>query len=110
MKKYVKYDNTKTYMFPSAALATPEVVNEQYPAVNLFPHIIETDEAEQIIYSFLNIAATRSRLDIAEDLSEDEAIAEISRINNLPNEPVDDEPSAEERIAAAMEFQNLMNL
>ena len=41
-------------------------------------------------------------------LSEDEAIAKIEEIRNTP--PAEPDPSAEERIAAALEYQNLANL
>ena len=41
-------------------------------------------------------------------LSEDESILKIEEIRNAP--PPEPEASAEERIAAALEYQNLVNM
>lgn len=105
MKKLEKYLSNKTYMFPNGTLATPEVIEAQFPAVTVFTHIIETDEAGQVCFAVQNLAAMRSMYNIDSELNEDEAIAAIETIiNTVPEQ----EPSAEERIASALEFQNLM--
>ena len=78
-------------------------------AITVFPHVIETDENEQVIYAIENFAAMRSRYNIEAGLSEEEAIAQIQEIINTPT-PVNTEPSAEERIAAALEYQNLASM
>ena len=96
MLKYEKFTGTKTYMFPNGALAAPETIRAKYPAVNAFTHIIETDEAGEVCFAILNLAAQRSMHGLSADLTEEEAIA-------LAKETV----SAEERIAAALEYQNL---
>lgn len=102
MVKVVKYNGDKTFMYPNSTVATPERVQADYPAIMVFPHIIETDENEQVLYAIDNLAAARTRYEIDPGLSEEEAIAEIERIRNTP--PVIDEtPSAEERQAAALE-------
>lgn len=108
MKIIEKYTGTKTYMFPNGSLATPEVMQAQFPAVLTFSHIIETDEAGEVAFAVQNLSAMRSFYNIDPNLSESEAIAAIQEIVNTP-EP-EPEPSAEERIAAAMEYQNLMNM
>lgn len=108
MKIIEKYTGTKTYMFPNGAIATPEVMQAQFPAVLTFAHIIETDEAGEVAFAVQNLSAMRSFYKIDPTLSESEAIAAIQEIVNTP-EP-EPEPSAEERIAAAMEYQNLMNM
>lgn len=110
MIKVVKYTGEKTYMYPSMKIATPEVVKRDYPAVTVFPHIIETDESEQMIYSIRNLAVARSQNNIDSELSEEEAIAKLQEIRNTPPEPVEEEPTAEERIAAALEYQNLLSM
>ena len=102
-----KYNKNKTYMAPSGAIFTPEVVKQKYPAVEVFTFVIWTDEAGEIFGGLDSLNNLRSRYDIDKGLGEDEAIEEIQRILNLPQpEP---EPSAEERIAAALEYQNLIN-
>lgn len=106
MKKIIKYTGQAVYMFPNGALATPEAVLEQFPAILTFPHIIETDEAEQVFFAVDNLSAARSRHGINPALTETEAIDEIERIVNLP--PPDPGVSVEERTAAALEFLGLM--
>ena len=108
MKVIEKYTGTKTYMFPNGAIATPEAVLAQFPAILAFAHIIETDEAGEVLFAVQNLAAMKSHYGIDKSLSEAEAITAIQDIINAP--PPEPEPSAEERIAAAMEYQNLMSL
>jgi hypothetical protein len=107
MKYVEKYTGEKTYMFPNGHIATPEVVLQQFPAALVFPHIVETDESGQVLFAIQNLAAMRTIHDIDAALSEMDAIDAVEIAINTP--PIY-EPSAEERIAAAMEFQNLMML
>lgn len=108
MVKIEKFTGEKTYMYPNGALATPEKIKADFPAVEAFVHIIETDEASQVCFAVQNLAAVRSQMGIDPELTETEAIAKIEEIRNTPApEP---EPSAKERIAAAMEYQNLVNM
>lgn len=109
MIKILKYTGEKTYMYPSSKLATPEVVMEDYPSIIAFPHVIETDENEQVIFGIYNISVLRSQYQINPELSEDEAIAKIQEIRNTPEVIEEPEPDAAERIAAALEYQNLIN-
>ncbi len=108
MIKIEKYTGTKTYMFPNGELATPEIIKTTFPAVETFTHIIETDEAGQVCFAVQNLAAVRSQMGIESSLTEDEAIAKIEEIRNAPIPEAD--PTAEERIAAALEYQNLVNM
>lgn len=117
MSKYYieKYDGTKTYMYPNSHIATPEVVTQDFPAWQMFTHVIRTDG--QTIYSFMSLASMRSQYEIDESLSEDEAIAAINEKMNEPRPVVEREPTAEEitatslaSIAASMEYQNLLTL
>ena len=108
MIKIEKYDGLKTYMFPNGELATPERVKKDYPAVDTFTHIVETDEASQVMFAIQNLAAIKSQMGIDMSLSDEEAISRIEEIRNTP--PPEPEVSAEERIAAALEFQNVLNM
>lgn len=108
MKIIEKYDGTKTYMFPNGKLATKEAVLSKFESALTYPHIVETDQNGQVMFALQNLSAMRTFYNIDKSLSEDEAIAKIQEIVNTP-EPKP-EPSAEERMAAAMEFQNMMML
>lgn len=107
MKKVIKYDGTKTFMYPNGEVATPERVLADFPAVLTFPHIIETDEAEEVCFAVQNLSAMRSIYNIDSSLSEEEAILAIQEVINTEPEY---EPSAEERIASALEYQNMASL
>lgn len=107
-KKIEKYTGDKTYMFPNGAIATKEAVLKQFPAALTFVHFVETDESGEVMWAFQNLSAMRTMYEIDSSLSEEEALAKIEEIINTP--PAEPEPSAEERMAAAMEFQNLMSL
>lgn len=101
-----KYDPTHTYMYPSGAIATPERVKQDYPAVELFQHVVITDEARQIMWSIQNLSSLASSYGVSG--TDEEKIAAIQeKINQPAPTPA---PSAEERIAAALEFQNLQML
>lgn len=107
MKKLEKYLGDKTYMFPNGAIATPEKMLEHFPAVLTFTHIIETDEAGEVCFAVQNLNAMRSLYNVEKTLTEAEAIAKIEEIINTEPEV---EPSADERIASALEYQNLMSM
>lgn len=107
MKTLEKFDGQKTYMFPNGAIATPEVIKKQFPAVEIFTHVIETDEAGQVCFAVENLAAMRSFYNIDSSLSEDDA---IGRLKEIINEVPEEEASAEERIAAALEYQNMASM
>ncbi len=108
MVKIEKYTGKKTYMYPNGALATPDDIKKDFPAVEAFTHIIETDEAGQVCFAVQNLAAVRSQLGIDSSLTEDEAIAAIEELRNAPApEP---EVSTEERTAAALEYIALSNM
>lgn len=107
MKILEKYTGEKTYMFPNGALATRDAVLKSFPAALSFVHIVETDENGEVMWAFQNLSAMRTMHNIDKSLSEAEAIAALQEIINTPK-PVNTTPSADERIAAALEYQNLM--
>ena len=94
-------------MFPNGELATPEIVLEKFPAVQIFTHIIETDENGEVMFACQNLSAMRTFYEVDGSLDEKAAIQAIQDILNTPT-PV--EPSPEERIAAALEYQNLLSM
>ena len=108
MYKLEKYTG-KTYMAPSGTLYTPERIKQDFEAIDTFPHVIQTDENSEMCWAVMNLSAMRSQYAIDPSLSEDEAIAKLEEIINTPQE-VDYTPSPDERIAAALEFQNLMSM
>ena len=114
MKKLEKYTGEKTYMYPNAALATPERVLADFPAAIAFPHVIETDENGEVLFAIMNLSAIRAQYGIDASLSESEAIQAIQDIINTPEpepEPtVDESTVALQNIAAQLEFQNMMSL
>lgn len=110
MKVLEKYTGNKTYMFPNGALGTKQAVLEQFPAALDFVHIVETDEAGEVMWAFNNLSAMRTLHEIDKGLSEEEAIAKLQEIINLPPPPPDTTPSPQERIAAALEFQNIASM
>ena len=60
------------------------------------------------MFAIQNLAAIKSQMGIDASTSEEESINQIEEIRNAPApEP---EVSAEERIAAALEFQNVLNM
>lgn len=109
MKKIELYTGNKIYMFPNGDIATKEKMLASFPAVLTFPHIIETDEAGEVAFAVQNLAATCSMYNIDLSLSTEEKITKIEEIINAVPE-VDTTPTAEERIAAALEAQTLMSM
>ena len=106
MLRMVKFDGETTYMFPNGEVATPDRIRAQFPAVDTFTHVLEING--NVCQAVMELGALRGIHNIDESLTEDEAIAKIEEIVNTPApEPA---PSAEERIAASLEFQNLVSL
>lgn len=68
MIKIEKYNESKTYMYPNGDLATPEKVKKDFPAVTAFTHIVETDEAGQVLFAIQNLAAIKSQMGIDANL------------------------------------------
>ena len=104
----LKIYDEKTRMYPSGKVATKDTIYADYPAVKVFTHVIETDENDEVIYAINNLSALRTSYNIDKSLSEQEAVQAIQDIMNTPREPVEVEPTAEERIAASLEYQNLL--
>ena len=108
MKKVIKYTGDKVFVFPSGRLATKDAMLEKCPAILTFTHYLITDANEEVCLAIQNLSAMRSEYNIDANLTEEEAMAAIEEIINRP-EP-EPEVSAEERIASALEFQNMLAL
>lgn len=107
MKVLEFYDGTKTYMYPNMKLATPEIMQRDYPAILAFRHVIETDEAGQVCFAIENFSAMKSRYNIDPTLGDNEALAAIQEIMNTEPEPVLDDNT---RIADALEDLVVLNM
>lgn len=109
MIKLEKYTGAKNYLAPSGKLMTPEEVYKKAPAAASFTFVVETDANGEVMFAFDSLSTLRTVYSIDSSLGEDEAIAAIENLRNNPPEPQSTEPTPEERIAAALEYQNLIN-
>lgn len=107
MKVLEFYDGTKTYMYPNMKLATPQTVLADFPAILTFKHVIETDEAGEVLFAVENFSAMKSRYSIDKSLGDNEALAAIQEIMNTEPEPVLDDNT---RIADALEDLVVLNM
>lgn len=101
------YTGNKTYMYPNGELATPQRIQQDFPAVTVFKHCIETDEVGQVCFAVENFAALRSAYNIDSSLSDNDALLAIQEIiNTNPEQEIADET----RIADALEDLVVLNL
>lgn len=107
MRRLEIYNKEKTYMFPNGDLATPRDIERDFPAISAFKHVIETDEAGEVCFAVMNFNTVKAQYGIEQSVDDEEAIALIEEKMNAVQVPT---PSVEERIAAAMEFQNMVTL
>ena len=105
MLRLEKFDPSKTYMFVDGTLATPDRIRKNNPAIDTFIHVLELNG--DVVQAIMNLSALRGIHKIDDSITDDEAILAIESIFNTPAPVV---ISTEERIAAAMEFSNLMML
>lgn len=109
MKKIEFYTGEKTYMFPNGELADKAAVLSHFPSALTFKHIVETDEAGEVMFALQNLSAMKSFHNLDAGMSAEDAVSAIEEAVNA--EPVvDTAPSAEERIAAALEYQVISTL
>lgn len=108
MLKLVKFDGSTVYMYPNGEIATPERIINDFPAVEHFTHVLEVNG--DVCQAVMNLNALRQMHNIDLSLSEGDAIQAIEDIINTPQEMIMTEPTPEERIAAALEFQNLLTM
>ena len=104
-----KYTGEKISMAPNGAIYDKATVLRDFPAALTFVHIVTTDEAGEVMFAMQNLSAMRTQYRIDSSLSEAEAITAIQNILNTPAKENTD-PTAEERIAAALEYQVMASL
>ena len=111
MEKLRFFDKTKTYIYPDDTVGTPERNAKEFPAPQLddIKYVVTTDESETMMLGMDMFSLLRSIYQIDPAMSDEDAIVAIESIKNTPPE-VDNTPSAEERIAAALEYQVMSSL
>ena len=103
----VKIYDGKTRMFPSKRVCTREVFYDKYPAANQFTFCIVTDDADEIIMQVETLNTLKARYNVPADTPDYDAILQIQDAMNAPVENTL-AASPEERIAASLEYQNLL--
>lgn len=107
------YDPNDTYMTPAGELADSGFVSRTWPASSRFAHVVQTDETGETMFGFYNLSAMRTQYGIAKSLSAEEAVAELSaamEAEQVAQVGDQTESTPEERIAAALELANVINL
>ncbi len=111
MRYLTIYDKSKVYFYPNMKTASYEDVANEYSvvAVQDMVCIIETDVSGTMFYTAPEpLVVAKGRHGINQSLSDVDAVKAIEEILNAPLPEAD--PTAEERIAAAMEYQNLLSM
>ena len=106
--KYVLWDGVSGIILPNGQAYTADspdfaAMVGQPPQAKLM-----LGQAGNITYTADNLDLMRATYDIADELPDAQALADIAEMRNAPPPPP--EPTAEERIAAALEFQNAAKL
>lgn len=110
--KYKIWNKQDNLITPTGEVLTPQQVFERYPAaaVNGIKYIICDTPINMAV--FMEFEATKEHykrlgVPITDTMTDQEVLDAISYWEENPPAP---EPTAEERVAAALEFQNLMLL
>lgn len=114
---YLKlYDPADTYLTPASTLYDAAGVRRDFPAVDHFPHIVQTDASGEMVYSIFALNVMKAKYGI-EGGTPAQAVRAIENAMNAEREQQEAEAQAqaemvtpEERIAAALEFQALASL
>lgn len=108
MQRLELYTGDKVYIAPNGEIDTRENLLRKFPGILQIKHVILTDDAREVSFGVMALGALCAQHGVDLSLSDQEKIAALEAILNAPQpEP---EPGPKERIAAAMEFQNLMAL
>ena len=112
MPKYKIWDKQSNLITPTGKELTPEEVFAEYPAARLPNMKYIICDAPISMGVFMEFEATKEHykhlgVPITDDMSDQEVLDAISDWEENPPEP---EPTAEERIAAMLEFQAMMML
>ena len=114
---YLKlYNPSDTYMAPAGTIMDATKVRQDFPAVDNFTFIVETDAYSEMMYGFYSLSAMKTRYNIDSSLSDVEAVQAIEDAMNAEREEQEqsqqpsDEVTSDERIAAALEYQVLNSM
>ena len=110
--KYKIWNKTDSLITPTGKVFTPAQIFEQYPAANVTGIKFVVCDAPISMGVFMEFETSKEHYKqlgavITEGMT-DQAV--LDAITFFEENPPAQEPSAEERIAAALEYQNLMNL
>lgn len=111
-KRLVKlYDHSdqKTYAFPNGSLATPEIIYRDFPCASSgLKCVIITDASGETLFTLQTLSSLADAMGLDSTLDHDVLIKSIeTQVNTPPSDPI---PSPEERIAAALEYRNLLDM
>jgi spore germination cell wall hydrolase CwlJ-like protein len=112
-----KYNKNKVYMSPGGVVMDQEQVRKEFPAALQFAYVMQTDETGEMMYSMDSLSMMRTRYGIDASLDEDAAIAAVKQAMEEEQdaqaaaaEEAANTATAEERIAAALEYQVMSSL
>lgn len=105
MVKYEFYDHKRNLTLPNGKQLTPEEAGVQYPLTLRTDCVI--DVSMGLDGGIYILPQLRAMYEIDPNLDDATALAAVNTAVNTVKET---EPTAEERIAAALEFQNLMSM
>lgn len=110
--KYKIWNKTDSLITPAGTVLTPEQVFERYPASNVEGIKFVICNAPISMGVFMEFEQTKMHYAqlgvIFNDNMTDQEV--LDAITFFEENPLEAEPTAEERIAAALEFQNLSNM
>lgn len=110
--KYKFWDKQEYLITPTGEVLTPQQVFQRYPASQLpnIKYVIADQDINMAVFmefGMMKESYKRLGVPITDDMTDEEVLNAISQWEENPPMP---EPTAEERIAAALEFQNIMML
>ncbi len=114
MKRYAIWNKKDAIITPIGEVLTAEQWKERYPVagVESIKVVCSAGEINGAFFGTLGQMVemySNQGCDFSNCITDEEKLAAIEVFEDEMNKP-DDTPSAEERIAAAMEYQNLMSL
>lgn len=110
--KYKIWNRTDNLITPIGEILTPQDVIDRYPMAGIPDMKFIVCDAPISMGVFMEFEQTKAMyeqqgVEFTEEMTDQDILDAISYFEENPPEP---EPSPEERMAAAMEFQNLLNL
>lgn len=114
LKRYAIWDKLSTIITPAGEVLSAEQWKARYPVAEL-PNVVIVCSAGEINGGFFGTLGQMVTMyegqgaDFSEATTDIEKLEVIEAFEDKQNEP-DTTPSAEERIAAALEYQNLSSM